>query len=107
MQKDLLKEITLPKSTFNDIKNRLPKQEKALTDKQEIICSCIYDYRVIKKHKIGYLSMSNVLLSDYGFSATPYEVYRLTKLMGLTLKGKKEQKNRIKAKIGLNLLKIW
>lgn len=98
MQKDLLKEISLPKSTFNDIINRLPKQEKALTDEQEVICSCIYDYRVIKKHKIGYLSMSNVLLSDYGFSATPYEVYKLTKLMGLALKRKKRTETTNKSK---------
>ena len=97
----MLNEISLYKSSFNYIKNRPPKQEKELTEEQEKICSCIYDYRVIKRHRIGYFSLSNVLSCTYDLNVTPYETQKLTKLMGLTLKRNKgynhnESKDRLK-----------
>lgn len=79
----------MPRSTYNDNVNKPLKNEKELTEEEEKICSCIYDYRVTKNRKIGCKAMTTILYRDYDFDISYYEAYKLTKYMGLTIKRKK------------------
>lgn len=79
----------MPRSTYKDNVNKPLKDEKELTEEEEKICSCIYDYRVTKNRKIGCKAMTTILYRDYDFDISYYEAYKLTKYMGLTIKRKK------------------
>lgn len=104
----MLQLVNLPKSTFNDNINRKDKSVKEFSDEEMLLCSCIYDYRVDKAHKVGAASLAKTITLDYDYPTTAYMINKLTKYMGLLItrpnKGFSHNKSKDRLKAFDNLI---